>query len=297
MDERLNVTTELDRCEWWGRMQAVLARDRSLRARGWRPGSFQVEARFSTCNLPAGCRDVVHPFLHPSDTIAVVAERAAAQAGMPGRGACFAVVTGTQWCAPNMTVGNYGSIGKDSTVRMQLRGKGGGRRGGARDVPETTRIWLKGVLRGLGDAAAATRSPTGKPGYAFLKRWVREQRAAGDNDEYIDWLLKVKPRTLDLQLQAVGEGSIASNRANCGHNSERDTIAEIIDSPRAVKTIQGLVAREITDASDIKCEFERRFPDMPVFEKRSWNRILEHDKLDLDCVWPLRGVHPHQDGQ
>ncbi len=64
-----------------------------------------------------------------------------------------------------------------------------------------------------------------------------------------------------------------------------------------MKTIQGLVAREITDASDIKCEFERRFPDMPVFEKRSWNRILEHDKLDLDCVWPLRGVHPHQDGQ
>eukprot|EP00662_Eupelagonemidae_sp_cell21_P032572 gene32572-44374_t len=129
-----NVTTEVERWTWW---QGMLARF----AQGWRPGSFQVEVRCHMHNLPAGRSPNLRMFTHPCESIADLAERAAARQGVSGDSACFSVQTGTQLCTPELTVGNYTAICRDSTLHLVVRGRGGGINA---DVPEGTRMWLKG---------------------------------------------------------------------------------------------------------------------------------------------------------
>ena len=88
----------------------------------------------------------------------------------------MAVCTGTQWCEPHKTVADYTSISRDSTLRLQVRGRGGGH---GRDLTGEQRTFVAGLLLMGQGMAQGTRSSTGEIGAGFLKKWAQQQQAKG----------------------------------------------------------------------------------------------------------------------
>ena len=69
-----------------------------------------------------------------------------------------------------------------------------------------------------------------------------------------------------------------------GQNRYESTQDAITHNSAAVATKQKFVTRGSNSAKYIMAQFEKSKPSKPKFSERTWQKILTHENLDLDCL-------------